>query len=106
MTLFSKIILSRRYGKAIYIISAMLTMAMSALVIFQPFSIPVCILFKLMSIPAVFYLYTTLSRQTEIYFYLNLGISRNEYYVIPFVVELMGFVLLMIITGKIGYAIQ
>lgn len=106
MTLFSKIGLSRRYGKAIYIISALLTIAMSALVTFHPIYISVCIFLKLMSIPIVFYLYTTMSKKTEMYFYLNLGISRNEYYFIPFVVEFIGFVLLMIITGKIGYAIQ
>lgn len=40
------------------------------------------------------------------YFYLNLGISRKEYYFIPFVVEFICFVILMFITGKIGYAIQ
>ena len=40
------------------------------------------------------------------YFYLNLGISRNEYYFIPFVVEFIAFVLMMILIGTIGYAIR
>lgn len=106
MTLFSKIGISRRYGKAIYIISALLTIAMSALVTFHPIYIPVCIMMKLLSIPVVYYLYRTMHNKTEMYFYLNLGISRNEYYFIPFVVEFIGFVLLMIIIGKIGYAIR
>lgn len=106
MTLFSKIGLSRRYGKAIYVISAIITVAMSVFVVLNPLFIPVCIFLKLMSIPIVFYLYTTMSKTTEMYFYLNLGISRNEYYFIPFVVEFIGFVLLMIIIGKIGYAIR
>lgn len=106
MTLLSKIVLSRRYGKTIYLISSLLTFAMSCLVLVKPISIPVCIIVKLISIPVVLYLYTTFSKKTEVYFYLNMGISRNEYYFIPFAMELIGFVLLMIITGKIGYAIQ
>ena len=106
MRLSSKIALSRRYGKAIYTISAILTLAMSTLVIFQPVAIATCITLKLISIPIVLYLYTTLSKKVEMYFYLNLGISRNEYYIIPFVVEFIAFVILMFITGKIGYAIQ
>ena len=106
MTLFQKIALSRKYGKAIYLISAALTIAMSSLVVLSPVSIPVCVIFKLLSIPVIFYLYNTFTGKTEIYFYLNLGISRNEYYIIPFVMEFLGFILMMIITGKIGYAIH
>ena len=106
MRLSSKIALSRRYGKAIYVISAILTLAMSSLVIFQPVAIATCIMLKLISIAIVFYLYMSLSKNVEMYFYLNLGISRNEYYFIPFVVEFICFVILMFITGKIGYAIQ
>ena len=106
MRLSSKIALSRRYGKAIYMISAILTLVMSTLVIFQPVAIATCIILKLISIPIVLYLYTTLSKKVEMYFYLNLSISRNEYYIIPFVVEFIAFVILMFITGKIGYAIQ
>ena len=106
MRLSSKIALSRRYGKAIYMISAILTSAMSTLVIFQPVAIATCFMLQLISRPIVLYLYTTLSKKVEMYFYLNLGISRNEYYIIPFVVEFIAFVILMFITGKIGYAIQ
>lgn len=106
MTLLKKISLSGRYGRTIYVISAVLTLAMSLLVLFSPLSIPICIILKLLSIPVILYLYTNLTKKTEIYFYLNLGISRNEYYILPFVVEFLAFVLLMIITGKIGYAIR
>ena len=49
------------------------------------------ILLKLVSIPIILYLYTTFTKKTEIYFYLNLGISRKEYYYIPFVVEFVRF---------------
>jgi hypothetical protein len=106
VNILSQIRLSKRYGKAIYVISAILTLAMSTLVIFQPVAIATCIILKLISIPIVLYLYTTLSKKVEMYFYLNLGISRNEYYIIPFVVEFIAFIILMLITGKIGYAIQ
>ena len=106
MRLSSKIALSGRYGKPIYVISSILTLAMSTLVIFQPVAIATCIMLKLISIPIVFYLYTSLSKNVEMYFYLNLGISRNEYYFIPFVVEFIAFVMMMILIGTIGYAIR
>lgn len=106
MNIFRKIGLSRKYGKGIYIVSGIVTAAMSALVFYSPLAIPVCIMLKLLSIPVIYYLYTRLSQREDIYFYINLGISRNEYHLIPFVVDFMVFVLLMIITGKIGYAIR
>jgi len=106
MNIFSKIGLSRRYGKAVYIISAVLTVPMSVVVLLKPLSIPVCIILKLISIPVIFYLRKSISRKQDIYFYLNLGISRNEYEIIPFAVEFLAFVLLIIITGNIGYAIR
>ena len=91
MTILKKIGLSKRYGKAIYAISAVLTLAISSLVFFNPYAIPMTILLKLVSIPIILYLYTTFTKKTEIYFYLNLGISRKEYYYIPFVVEFVRF---------------
>ena len=98
--------MSWQYGKIIYIISALLTLVMSAFVALKPTLIPAYIIMKLLSIPIIFYLYSNLSKKPEMYFYLNLSISRNEYYIIPFVVEFIAFVILMFITGKIGYAIQ
>ena len=91
MTILKKIGLSKRYGKAIYAISAVLTLAISSLAFFNPYAIPMAILLKLVSIPIILYLYTTFTKKTEIYFYLNLGISRKEYYYIPFVVEFVCF---------------
>ena len=73
MTILKKIGLSKRYGKAIYSISAVLTLAISSLVFFNPYAIPMAILLKLVSIPIILYLYTTFTKKTEIYFYLNLG---------------------------------
>ena len=106
MTIFKKIGLSKRYGKAIYAISAVLTLAISSLVFFNPYAIPMGVLLKLVSIPIILYLYTTFARNTEIYFYLNLGISRKEYYLIPFVVEFIGFILFITLIAYLGNAIR
>ena len=106
MTIFKKIGLSKRYGKAIYAISAVLTLAIASLVFFNPYAIPMGVLIKLVSIPIILYLYTTLTRNTEIYFYLNLGISRKEYYLIPFVVEFIGFILFITLIAYLGNAIR
>ena len=106
MTILKKIGLSKRYGKAIYAISAALTLAVASLIFFNPYAIPMCILLKLGSIPIILYLYTTFTKKTEIYFYLNLGISRNEYNFIPFVVEFIGFILFITLIAYLGNAIR
>lgn len=106
MTIFMKIGLSKRYGKAIYAISAVLTLAIASLVLLNPYAIPMGILLKLVSIPIILYLYTTFTKNTEIYFYLNLGISRKEYYLIPFVVEFIGFILFITLIAYLGNAIR
>ena len=106
MNIFGKIGLSKRYGKAIYTVSAVLTMAISSLVFFNPYAIPMCILLKVISIPIILYLFTSLSKKTEIYFYLNLGISRKEYYYIPFVIEFIGFILFITLIAYLGNAIR
>ena len=105
MTLLEKIRLSGKFGKTTYVISAVLTVAMSLLVVSEPAAVDICILFKLFSIPVIWYLSSTLTRGLGVYFYLNLGISRKEYWLIPFVVEFVAFVVLMVITGITGYAI-
>lgn len=106
MNIVRKIGLSKRYGKSIYAISAVLTVAASSLVFFNPYAIPMCVLLKLVSIPIILYLYTTFTKETEIYFYLNLGISRKEYQLIPFVVEFIGFILFITLIAYIGDAIR
>lgn len=85
MTLLDKIRLSRKFGKAMMI--------------------PTFICVKLVSIPVIYYLRTLMERGFGMYFYLNLGISKREYMLIPSVVEFLAFVMLMVITGIIGYAI-
>ena len=49
MTILKIIGLSKRYGKAIYAISAVLTLAISSLVFFNPYAIPMAILLKLLT---------------------------------------------------------
>ena len=105
MTLLEKIRLSGKFGKTTYVISAILTVAMSLLVVSEPAAVDICILFKLFSIPVIWYLSSNMTRGLGVYFYLNLGISRKEYWLIPFVVEFVAFVVLMVITGITGYAI-
>ena len=105
MTLLDKIRLSRKFGKITYVISAILTVAMSSLVVFEPLSVSTCIIIKLLSIPVIWYLSSNLTRSLGVYFYLNLGISRKEYWLIPFVVEFVAFVVLMVVSSIIGYAI-
>ncbi|MBQ2113044.1 MAG: hypothetical protein II194_07485, partial [Bacteroidales bacterium] len=86
--------------------SAVLTLALSSLVFFNPYAIPMCILLKLLSIPIIQYLYTAMTRKMDIYFYLNLGISRKEYRLIPFAVEFIGFIFFITIIGFLGNAIR
>lgn len=62
MTLFSKIRLSGRYGRVTYVISAIITIAMSALVVSEPVAIPVCVAFKLLSMPVIYYLNSSLTK--------------------------------------------
>lgn len=106
MTLINKIRLSGKFGKTTYVISAILTVAMSLLVVWKPWTVSSCILLKVFSIPVIWYLSATLTRSLRVYFYLNLGISRREYWLIPFAVEFVVFVLMMVISSFIGYAIK
>ncbi len=54
----------------------------------------------------ILYLFHSFRKEVSIYFYINLGISRNEFCLIPIVVEFVAFVLFMIIAGNVGYAIR
>lgn len=105
MTLLQKIKLSGRYGKGIYIISGIMTMAATGLVGIYPGLLFECILLKLFCIPAILYGFTMLQKGFTKYFYLNLGISRTEYYAVPLVVEFIIFVICMIVSSSIGHAV-
>ncbi len=106
MELLSKIKLSWHFGKLVYIISGILTVGMAVLVVFRPLALSTCIAIKVMSIPVIYYLNASSTKEMTMYFYLNLGISRREYHFMPFVVDLVLFILLMLISSIIGYAIR
>ena len=105
MTLLDKIRLSGRFGKTSYVISAIVSIAMIAYVVYAPMAMPACFLLKLLSIPCVWYLRSSPTRGLSVYFYINLGISRREYWLIPLVVEFVAFFVLLIIACIVGYAI-
>ena len=50
-----------------------------------------CKIFKLLTIPIILYMFRKFDRSGALYFWLNLGISRTEYYVIPIVIEFLFF---------------
>lgn len=79
--------------------------AVGLVIILNPSNLAFGVIIKLISIPLIFLLNNSLARQQDMYFYLNLGISRNEYYIIPYAVDLAVFIILMIISCAIGNAI-
>ena len=64
------------------------------------------VLLKLLFIPVIWYLFKSFQRGQTIYFYLNLGISRTEYYSIPFVVDFVVFVALLTFSICVGNVIR
>lgn len=106
MNILRRIWLSRRYGTALYAVSGAVTLAAVILVISSPPLMSFCLILKCLSVPVILYLFHSFRKETSIYFYINLGISRNEFYLIPVVVEFVAFVLMMIIAVNIGYAIR
>ena len=105
MNILRRIRLSRRYGTVLYAVSGAVTLAAVILVICFPSSLSACLILKCLTVPVILYLFHSFRKETSIYFYINLGISRSEFYLIPIVVESVAFVL-MIIAINIGYAIR
>ena len=94
MSFLEKLKLSFRYGVGYFIVAAIPTLgALWALISNGPDGEGqfICGVLKLVSIPIVWYLYKTFDNKNTIYFFLNLGISRTEYYVIPIVIEYIFF---------------
>lgn len=103
MDLLAKIRMSSKFGKVTYIVSSLITMTMSLIVLLDPFFTGVMLLLKVVSIPIICYLQASLTKSESIYFYLNLGISRKEYHIIPVAVEFLAFILLSTAATIIGY---
>ena len=94
MNFLQKLKLSFRYGVGYFIVAAIPTFgALWALISNGPDGEGqfICGVLKLISIPIAWYLYKTFDNKNTIYFFLNLGISRTEYYVIPIVIEYIFF---------------
>lgn len=98
MNLFRKITLSFRYGSG-YLIVAGIASLCFAFIVGAHSGDPegmseglfLCKIFKLLTIPIILYMFRKFDRSCALYFWLNLGISRTEYYVIPIVIEYLFF---------------
>lgn len=106
MNIFRKIKLSAWYAKAVYLVSAAYSFTAAGLCVFDPTLTPTFVLLKLLFIPVIWYLFKSFQRGQTIYFYLNLGISRTEYYSIPFVVDFVVFVALLTFSICVGNVIR
>ena len=98
MNLFRKITLSFRYGSG-YLIVAGIASLCFAFIVGAHSGDPegmseglfLCKIFKLLTIPIILYVFRKFDRSGALYFWINLGISRTEYYVIPIVIEYLFF---------------
>lgn len=105
MTLLRKISLSGKYGRGLYTISLIISLSAAVSAFIAPFTIPVCVLLKILSIPIILYLIISLQKNNTLYFWLNLGISKREYYAIPVILEFLIFIVLLIICGVLGHVV-
>lgn len=102
MNLFRKITLSFRYGSGYLIVAGIASMCFAFIVGAHSGDTEglseglfLCKIFKLLTIPIVLYVFRKFDRSGALYFWLNLGISRTEYYVIPIVIEYLFFRILI-----------
>ncbi len=105
MTLLRKMELSFRYGSGYYVVAGLVSLCAFFIVGInsgdtQGLSegIFLCKILKILSIPIIVYISRKFDRSSAIYFWLNLGISSVEYYVIPIVIEYVFFRLLVYIA--------
>ena len=98
MNLFRKITLSFRYGSGYLIVAGIASMCFAFIVGAHSGDTEglseglfLCKIFKLLTIPIILYVLRKFDRSGALYFWLNLGISRTEYYVIPILIEYLFF---------------
>jgi hypothetical protein len=98
MNFFRKITLSFRYGSGYLIVAGIASMCFAFIVGAHSGDTEglseglfLCKIFKLLTIPIILYVFRKFDRSGALYFWLNLGISRTEYYVIPIVIEYLFF---------------
>ena len=102
MNLFRKITLSFRYGSGYLIVAGIASLCFAYIVGINsgdPEGLSeglfLCKILKLLTIPIILYVFRKFDRSGALYFWLNLGISRTEYYVIPIVIEYILFRILI-----------
>lgn len=105
MNLFRKITLSFRYGSGYLIVAGIASMCFAFIVgahSGDPEGLSeglfLCKIFKLLTIPIILYVFRKFDRSGALYFWINLGISRTEYYVIPIVIEYIIFRILIFLA--------
>lgn len=102
MNFFRKITLSFRYGSGYLIVAGIASLCFAFIVgthSGDPEGLSeglfLCKILKLLTIPVILYMFRKFDRSGALYFWLNLGISRTEYYVIPIVIEYIIFRILI-----------
>lgn len=102
MTFFRKITLSFRYGSGYLIVAGIASLCFAFIVGAHSGDTEglseglfLCKILKLLTIPIILYVFRKFDRSGALYFWLNLGISRTEYYVIPIVIEYLFFRILI-----------
>ncbi len=102
MNLFRKITLSFRYGSGYLIVAGIASLCFAFIVGAHSGDTEglseglfLCKILKLLTIPIILYVFRKFDRSGALYFWLNLGISRTEYYVIPIVIEYILFRILI-----------
>lgn len=105
MNFFRKIALSFRYGSGYLIVAGIASLCFAIIVGLNSGDpegmsegLFLCKILKLLSIPILLYVFCNYDRNDAIYFWLNLGISRTEYYVIPIVIEYIIFRILIFLA--------
>ena len=105
MNLLRKIGLSFRYGSGYLIVAGLVSLCTFFIVGVNSGDteglsegIFLCKILKILSIPIILYIFRKFDRSSAIYFWLNLGISSVEYYVIPIVIEYVFFKLLIYVA--------
>ena len=105
MNVFRKVTLSFRYGSGYLIVAGIASLCFAYIVGVNsgdPEGLSeglfLCKIFKLLTIPVILYVFRKFDRSGALYFWLNLGISRTEYYVIPIVIEYIIFRILIFLA--------
>ena len=105
MNLLRMIGLSFRYGSGYFIVAGLVSLCAFVIVGINSGNVEglsegifLCKILKILSIPIILYIFRKFDRSSAIYFWLNLGISSVEYYVIPVVIEYVFFKLLIFVA--------